>query len=83
MHKIILILAQKSICLCAGGMDMRATVTIDKKILDELVQESGQKNKASAVREAVAVYLKQRKIEKIKSMKGKLKFDKTAEELRR
>jgi len=30
----------------------------------------------------VAVYLRQRKREKIKSMKGKLKFDKTAEELR-
>lgn len=61
---------------------MRATVTIDKKILDELVEESGQKNKASAVREAVALYLKQKKVEKIKEMKGKLKFDKTAEELR-
>ena len=61
---------------------MRSTVTIDKKILDELVQESGHKNKATAVREAVAVYLKQKKIEKIKSMKGKLKFDKKAEDLR-
>lgn len=61
---------------------MRATVTIDKEILDELVQESGQKNKASAVREAVAVYLRQKKIEKIRQKKGKLKFDKTAEELR-
>jgi len=61
---------------------MRATVTIDKKILDELVEESGQKNKASAVREAVALYLRQKKVEKIKGMKGKLKFDKTAEELR-
>ena len=61
---------------------MGATVTIDKKILDELVEESGQKNKASAVREAVALYLRQKKVEKIKGMKGKLKFDKTAEELR-
>lgn len=62
---------------------MRATVTIDKKILDELVEESGQKNKASAVREAVAVYLKQKRVENIKRMKGKLQFDKTADELRR
>ena len=61
---------------------MRATVTIDKDILDELVQESGHKNKASAVREAVAHYLKQKKIAKIKQMKGRLRFDKTAEELR-
>ena len=61
---------------------MRSTVTIDKYILDELVHESGHKNKAAAVREAVAAYLRQRKREKIKGMKGKLKFDKTAEELR-
>ena len=50
---------------------MRATVTIDKDILDELVHESGHKNKATAVREVVAVYLRQKKREKIKGMKGK------------
>lgn len=61
---------------------MRATVTIDKKILDELVEESGQKNKASAVREAVALYLKQKKVERIKQKKGKVKFDKSADEIR-
>jgi hypothetical protein len=37
---------------------------------------------ATAVREAVALYLKQKKVEKIKFMMGKLKYDKTAEELR-
>ena len=63
-------------------MAIRVTVTIDKKILNELVQESGHKNKATAVREAVALYLKQKKVEKIKFMRGKLKYDKTAEELR-
>lgn len=61
---------------------MRATVTLDKEILDELVKETGVKSAASAVREAISEYLKQRKIEKIKAMKGKLKFDKTAEDLR-
>jgi len=61
---------------------MRATITIDNKILDELLAESGQKSKASAVREAVALYIKQKKIEKIKQKKGKVKFDKTADEIR-
>lgn len=61
---------------------MRATITIDKEILDELVQETGKKSKVSAVREAIAEYLRMKKVEKIKSMKGKLKFDKTAKELR-
>mgnify|MGYP001582423044 CR=1 FL=1 len=64
------------------GVEMRATVTLDKEMLDELVKETGVKSAASAVREAISEYLKQRKIEKIKAMKGKLKFDKTAEDLR-
>lgn len=61
---------------------MRATVTIEKDILDELVQETHQKSKASAVKLAISEYLRLKKIEKIKSFRGKLKFDKTADELR-
>jgi Arc/MetJ-type ribon-helix-helix transcriptional regulator len=61
---------------------MRSTITIEKEILDELVQETEFKSKASAVKAAISEYLKKKKIEKIKSMKGKLKFDKTAEDIR-
>ncbi len=61
---------------------MRATVTIEKDILDELVDETGHKSKASAVKEAISQYLNHKKREKIMDMKGKLKFDKTAGELR-
>ena len=61
---------------------MRATVTIDHEILEELVTESGHKNKASAVREAITLYLKQKKIEKIRQKKGKVRFDKSADEIR-
>jgi hypothetical protein len=61
---------------------MRATVTIDHRILEELVAQSGQKNKASAVREAITLYLKQKKIEKIKQRKGKVRFDRSADEIR-
>ena len=61
---------------------MRATVTIDHQILEELVAQSGHKNKASAVREAITLYLKQKKIEKIKQKKGKVQFDRSAEDIR-
>ena len=61
---------------------MRSTVTIEKAMLDELLTETHAKNKTTAVREAIADYLRRRRVEKIKSMKGKLKFDLTAEELR-
>jgi metal-responsive CopG/Arc/MetJ family transcriptional regulator len=61
---------------------MRTTVTIEKEILDELIKETRAKSKATAVRGAVREYLKRRKIERIKSMKGKLEFDLTAHEIR-
>lgn len=61
---------------------MRATVTIDKDMLDQLLKETRAKSKATAVKRAIHEYLRRRKIERIKSMKGKLVFDKTAEEIR-
>ncbi len=64
------------------GDVMRSTVTIKKEILDRLLKETKTKSKASAVREAINEYLRRKKIEKIKSMKGKMEFDLTAEEIR-
>ena len=61
---------------------MRATVTIEKDTLDTLVKETRSKSKASAVRIAIDDYLRRKKIEKIRSMKGKLNFDMTADEIR-
>jgi predicted DNA-binding ribbon-helix-helix protein len=54
---------------------MRTTVTLEKGMIDELLDETKAKNKASAVREAVGDYLRRKKISKIKSLKGKLEFD--------
>lgn len=61
---------------------MRATVSIEKDSLDALIKETKTRSKASAVRVAVEDYLRRRKIEKIRSMKGKMKFDMTADEIR-
>ena len=61
---------------------MRANVTIDKDILDELLKETKAKSKVSAVKIAVRGYLKRKKIERIMAMKGKLDFDLTADEIR-
>ena len=61
---------------------MRTTITIDKDIIDDLMEETHVKSKASAVKIAINSYLKKKKIEKIKSMKGKLDFDMTADEIR-
>ena len=61
---------------------MRTTVTIEKDVLDELQRETRSKNKATAVKLAIREYLRRKKIEKIKSMKGKLEFDLTADDIR-
>lgn len=61
---------------------MRATVTIEKDILDELVKETKAKSKASAVKKAIDEFLRKKKIKRIKAMKGKLDFDLTADEIR-
>ena len=61
---------------------MRTTVTIEYEIIEELLKETKANSKASAVKEAIREYLRRGKIEKIKSMKGKLEFDRTADEIR-
>lgn len=61
---------------------MRATVTIEKDKLDLLVRETKSRSKASAVKIAINEYLRKKKIEKIKALKGKLSFDMTADEIR-
>jgi hypothetical protein len=61
---------------------MRATVTIDKDRLDLLMKETKSRSKTSAVRIAIEEYLKKKKVKKIQSMKGKLDFDMTADEIR-
>lgn len=61
---------------------MRSTITIEQEALNRLLKETKAKSKASAVKIAINEYLKKRKIEKIKSMKGKLKFDLSADEIR-
>ena len=61
---------------------MRATFTIDNDKLDSLMKETKSKSKASAVKIAIDEYLRRKKIEKIKSMKGKLEFSMTADEIR-
>ena len=56
---------------------MKATVTIEKDVLDELVNATGARSKSAAVKEIIDEYLRKRKVQKIMSMKGKLSFTNT------
>jgi len=61
---------------------MRATVTIEKDVLDELVKATGAKSKSAAVREIIDEYMRKRRGQKILALKGKLSFELTADEIR-
>ena len=61
---------------------MRATITMEKDLLEKLVKETKAKTKSSAVKLAINEYLRRRKVDKIRSLKGKLEFDLDAEVLR-
>jgi predicted CopG family antitoxin len=61
---------------------MRSTVTIEKDVLDELVKATGAKSKSAAVREIIDEYMRKRRVQKILSLKGKLSFELTADEIR-
>jgi len=61
---------------------MHTIVSLDSKKVNDLLSETGAKSKSEAVSVAIDDYLKRRKIEKIKALKGTLEFDLTAEGIR-
>jgi len=61
---------------------MRSTVTIDSRDLEELLYETKARSKASAVHEAISEYLQRKKIDRIKTLKGKLAFAADWDDLR-
>jgi hypothetical protein len=60
----------------------RATVTLPQDLLTELVALVGARSKTEAVITAVKDEIRQRKLNRIKAMTGKMEFTGTAEELR-
>ena len=61
---------------------MRTTVTLDSQLVRTLQEVSGAQTKAKAVVTAIRDYLQRKQIVRIKQLKGRLKFDLTAEEIR-
>jgi hypothetical protein len=55
---------------------------LKKNVLDELLKATGARSKSAAVKEIIDEYMRNRKVQKIMSMKGKLSFDLTADEIR-
>jgi hypothetical protein len=60
----------------------RATITLSNDLLDELMRVLPAKSKTEAVTIAISEEIRRKKLEKIKAMAGKMRFDVKAEALR-
>jgi len=60
---------------------MATTVTLDSDLLDEVMEETQEKTKASAVRKALEEFLRDRRLRELRSMLGTLDMQFTNEEI--
>ncbi len=60
---------------------MAATVTLDSDLLDEVMAETRETTKASAVRKALEEFLRDRRLRELRSLLGTLDMQFTNEEL--
>jgi len=60
----------------------RTTITIPRELVEELLKVTQAKNKTQAVISAIEQEIRRRKLERIKSMAGRMDFELEAEELR-
>ena len=60
---------------------MRATLDIPKKLLAELKAAVPSQSRAEAVRTAVAEFVRQRKREKLRQLRGQMQIEDTSREM--
>jgi hypothetical protein len=54
---------------------LRATLSFSDELIEDLVRETGAKNKTQAITRAIEDYLKKRRLEKLLSLQGKLDLE--------
>ena len=54
---------------------LRATLSFSDELIEDLVRETGAKNKTQAITQAIKEYLKKRRLEKLLSLQGKLDLE--------
>lgn len=65
------------------GAFMRTTVTIPDEVLKDLMSLTEASTRTEAVNRAVAEWVRLRKIQELRSLRGTLSFDGSVEEIRR
>ena len=59
-----------------GSNDMmRTTLDIDPKLLDQVVETTGENTKSAAVNKALEEYLREVRVKRLLALKGKLDLD--------
>ncbi len=61
---------------------MRTTITIDDAIFTDLMRFTQAKSRTEAINRALSEWIRRKKIEKLKSLRGKLDFSGDVEDLR-
>ena len=54
---------------------MRTTLNLNDDIIEEVMQLTGAKNRSQAVNEVLKEYVRQRRIQKLLELKGKLQLE--------
>jgi len=62
---------------------MRTTLNLSDSLVRELMEVTGSRTKTDAIEEAIREFLRKRKIEKLKSLSGKVQLTDNWRELRR
>ena len=62
---------------------MRTTLDLDEALINDLVRESGKKNKRAAIEEAAREYINAKRRERLMQRIGNWEIDMTQEELRK
>lgn len=59
---------------------MRTTLDVDTKLLNDVLELTGEKSKSKAVSEALKQYLRSQRIAELRAMAGKIQIDDVEEE---
>lgn len=61
---------------------MRTTLDVDRKLLDQVVETTGERSKSAAVNRALQDFVRRTKINELRAMAGTLHLDDTRAEQR-
>lgn len=61
---------------------MRTTLNIKDDVLEKVTRLTGSKNRSQAINEVLEIYIRERQLNNLQSLKGKLHLNENLKELR-